>query len=153
MTLLASRGEIAANYRVPVEVRHGLESTDARRIALVENVQREALDAIDEADGFAALLQKGATLDDVAAQTGLSTTTVNRRLALAGMCAEAKQAVRDGTIGLGITEALTLGTQEQQTRILVEFADGGWDDADDIHALLIEEKPIVAMAVSPLERY
>ena len=69
---------------MPVEVRHGLSTTDARRIALVENVQREALDAIDEADGFAALLQKGATLDDVAAQTGLSTTTVKRRLALAG---------------------------------------------------------------------
>jgi len=84
LALLASRGEIAADYRVPVEVRHGLKPADARRIALVENVQREALDAIDEADGFAALLQKGATLDDVAAQTGLSTTTVKRRLALAG---------------------------------------------------------------------
>ncbi|WP_431859402.1 ParB/RepB/Spo0J family partition protein [Azospirillum sp.] len=75
-----------------VEVRHGLKPAEAQRIALVENVQREALDAIDEADGFAALLQKGATLDDVAAQTGLSTTTVKRRLALAGLCAEAKRA-------------------------------------------------------------
>ncbi|PWC35477.1 ParB/RepB/Spo0J family partition protein [Azospirillum sp. TSO22-1] len=153
LKLLESRGEIETDYRVPVEVRHGLKPADAQRIALVENVQREALDAIDEADGFAALLQKGATLDDVAAQTGLSTTTVKRRLALAGLCAEAKQAVRDGSIGLGIAEALTLGTHEQQARILADSADGIWFDADDVRARLIEEKPSVAMAVFPLERY
>ncbi|WP_114859757.1 ParB/RepB/Spo0J family partition protein [Azospirillum brasilense] len=153
LKLLESRGEIGSDYGVPVEVRHGLSTADARRIALVENVQREALDAIDEADGFATLLQKGATLDDVAAQTGLSTTTVRRRLALAGLCAEAKQAVRDGAIGLGIAEALTLGTHEQQARILADIADGGWYDADDVRARLIEEKPSVAMAVFPLERY
>ncbi|HYD65129.1 ParB/RepB/Spo0J family partition protein [Azospirillum sp.] len=153
LKLLESRGAIGADYPVPVEVRHGLKPADARRIALVENVQREALDAIDEADGFAALLQKGATLDDVAAQTGLSTTTVKRRLALAGLCAEAKRAVRDGAIGLGIAEALTLGTHDQQRRILADVEDGGWYESDDVRARLIEEKPSVAMAVFPLERY
>jgi len=153
MKLLESRGEVGADYPVPVEVRHGLKPAEARRIALVENVQREALDAIDEADGFAALLQKGATLDDVAAQTGLSTTTVKRRLALAGLCDEAKRAVRDGAIGLGIAEALTLGTHERQRRILADIADGGWYDSDDVRARLIEEKPSVAMALFPLERY
>ncbi|HEY0833013.1 MAG TPA: ParB/RepB/Spo0J family partition protein [Azospirillum sp.] len=153
LKLLESRGEIGSDFRVPVEVRHGLKPADAQRIALVENVQREALDAIDEADGFAVLLQKGATLDDVAAQTGLSTTTVKRRLALAGLCAEAKQAVRDGGIGLGIAEALTLGTHEQQRRILADIDTGAWIEADDARARLIEEKPSVAMAVFPLKRY
>ncbi|HYG91642.1 MAG TPA: ParB/RepB/Spo0J family partition protein [Azospirillum sp.] len=153
LKLLESLGEIDADYRVPVEVRHGLKPAGAQRIALVENVQREALDAIDEADGFAALLQKGATLDDVAAQTGLSTTTVKRRLALAGLCAEAKRAVRDGVVGLGIAEALTLGTHEQQRRILADIDSGAWIEAEDVRARLIEEKPSVAMAVFPLERY
>ncbi|MBP2310753.1 ParB/RepB/Spo0J family partition protein [Azospirillum soli] len=153
LKLLENRGDIGADYRVPVEVRHGLKPADARRIALVENVQREALDAIDEADGFAALLQKGATLEDVAAQTGLSTATVKRRLALAGLCDEAKQAVRDGVVGLGIAEALTLGTHEQQRGIVAGIAAGGWCDAEDVRAMLVEEKPSVAMAVFPLERY
>ncbi|WP_431857782.1 ParB/RepB/Spo0J family partition protein [Azospirillum sp.] len=153
LKLLESRGEVASDHRVPVEVRHGLKPVDAQRIALVENVQRGALDAIDEADGIAALLQKGATLDDVVAQTGLSTTTVKRRLALAGLCAEAKRAVRDGTIGLGIAEALTLGTHEQQRRILADIDSGAWIEADDVRARLIEEKPSVAMAVFPLARY
>jgi hypothetical protein len=43
------------------------------RLATVENTQRENLPPLDEAAAFAALLRNGAVLDDITAQTGLST--------------------------------------------------------------------------------
>ncbi|WP_431859400.1 hypothetical protein [Azospirillum sp.] len=61
--------------------------------------------------------------------------------------------MRDGAIGLGIAEALTLGTREQQAHILADITDGIWFDTDDVRARLIKEKPSVAMAVFPLDRY
>ena len=124
LTLLLERGEIAADYPVPVAIRSKLTEEEAHRLAVVENVQREALSAIDEADAIATLLQGGATLDDVSVQTGISVTTIRRRLALAHLCAEAKQAVHEGTLPLGIAEALTLGSEEQQREILTSMEDG-----------------------------
>lgn len=70
LRLRQERGEIAADHPVTVEVRHGLSALEAMRISLVENVQREDMDAIDEAESFAAMLATGAKLEDIAVQTG-----------------------------------------------------------------------------------
>jgi hypothetical protein len=49
---------------------------------------------LEEAAALTKLVHKGVTLDDVVAQTGLSATTIKRRLALKGLCKEAKAALR-----------------------------------------------------------
>src|SRR3546814_11916741 len=85
---LRDRGDIDDAYKVPVEIRKDLDEPQLVRLATVENVQREPLDPIDEADAFAALLQNGAAIEEVAAQTGVSKSTVRRRLALAPLCGE-----------------------------------------------------------------
>jgi len=79
LKLREERGEIAADHAVTVEVRHGLSALEAMRISLVENVQREDMDAIDEAESFAAMLATGAKLEDIATQTGLHLSTIKRR--------------------------------------------------------------------------
>jgi ParB family chromosome partitioning protein len=67
---------------------------DSLRIATVENLQRQNLTPLEEAAALTELIHKGATLDDVATQTGLSQTTIKRRLALNGF-------VRGGKGGAG----------------------------------------------------
>jgi len=152
LTKLKADGIIDGDYPVPVEVREVCDG-DAFRLATIENVQREPLDPIDEAEAFATLFQNGAAIDDVAARIGTGVGTIRRRLALANLCEEAKAALRAGEIGLGVAEALTLGTAEAQQEILAQRANGYALDADDVRYLLTEAKPSVALAIFPLEDY
>ena len=150
---LRDRGDIDDAYKVPVEIRKDLDAERTLRIATVENVQREALDPIDEADAFAALLQNGAAIEEVAAQTGVSRSTVRRRVALADLSEEAKDAVRAGTVPLAVAEALTLGTAAEQRSILQMIADGADIDGEDVRHLLLDGKPTIADAIFPVDQY
>ena len=79
---------------------------------------------LEEAAALTKLVHKGVTLDDVVAQTGLSATTIKRRLALNGLCKEAKAALAKGSITLSQAEALTLGSDEVQRNVLEEIESG-----------------------------
>ena len=154
LKLRQSRGEIDGDHPVPVDIRHGLTELEALRIATVENVQREKLDDIDEADAFAAMLAKGAGLEDIAAQTGIAVATVKRRLALASLCDEAKAAAKAGDIGLAVAEALTLGSHNQQRHVLAGLESGEfWGEPDDVRAYLVADRPTVALAIFDLDQY
>ena len=124
LKLLQERGEVDGDFAVPVEIRASLSKDDSLRIATVENLQRQNLTPLEEAAALTKLIHKGATLDDVAAQTGLSQTTIKRRLALNGLCEEARAALALGIISLSQAEALTLGSDEMQRTILEEIESG-----------------------------
>src|SRR5215470_11176335 len=153
LKLLEEQGAIDWGYKVPVEIRKNLTDGDGRRIAIVENVQRADLDPIDEAEAFAEALQNGGDLDDLSAKTGLSHQTVRRRLALANLCEPVKDAVRGGELSLGIAEAMTLGTEDQQQALLSDIKEGADLDRDSIREMLLTQKPSVAIAIFPLEKY
>ena len=152
LQLLKKEGAIDDEYAVPVTIRDDLADSDALRIATVENVQREQLHPMDEAEAFAKLLQSGATVEVLTEKTGLSSSTVRRRLALASLSGDAKKALRSGDISLSIAETLTLGTPGQQRTMLGTLAAEDLD-VDDVRSLLIEQKASVAMAIFPRDRY
>ncbi|MFH1157938.1 MAG: ParB/RepB/Spo0J family partition protein [Pseudomonadota bacterium] len=151
LQVLLDRGEITQDFPVSVEVREGLTEQETLRIATVENVQRENLPPVEEAEAIATLLQDGMAIDDVAAQTGLSISTLHRRLALSNLCPDVKKALSAKEITLSQAEALTLGTHEQQ----LELLDEGFErmDAEQIKERLTEEKASVDMAIFPKELY
>lgn len=151
---LVGRGDWPKDAPIPVEVRETLDDEGASRLALVENIQREALQPLDEADAFASLLARGASLEDVAAKAGVSVLTVKRRLALASLCDEAKEQVRAGDMSLGCAEALTLGTSDQQRAVLERLAGQHWEaEPETIRDMLAGEKPSRAEAIFPPEAY
>lgn len=154
LKLLAERGDIGADFAVPVEVRKKLGKDDALRLATVENLQREDMHPLDAGAALAALIRKGATLDDLAVRTGLSTTTIKRRLALNTLCDEARTALADETISLAQAQALTLGGPEGQRAVLEEI-ESGRDrlDADDIRDHFLDDRVPVAAAIFARERY
>ncbi len=153
LKLLKQKGVIDDEYKVPVTVKKNLDESDARRIATVENVQREPLDPIDEAEAFASLLQNGSGFDDVSAKTGVSGQTIRRRLALANLCPEAKDAVRKGELSLSVAEALTLGTETQQQFFIEALHEGAHLEAHEVRETILAEKPSAAMAIFPKDRY
>jgi ParB family chromosome partitioning protein len=152
LKLLQERGELPADFTVAVEIRDDLSKDDTLRIATVENLQRQNLTPLEEAAALTKLVHKGAALDDVVAQTGLSATTIKRRLALNNLCKDAKQALAKGQINLAQAEALTLGSDEAQQGLLERLADYDYS-ADDIRGHLLDDRPTVALTIFPPEKY
>lgn len=105
---------------VPVTVRE-LTDDQARETAIIENLHREDLAPLDEAESYQALLSlPGATPSSVAAAVGKSPAYLGRRLKLLGLIDDAKNALRDGRMDVARAELLAKLTMELQTTALEE---------------------------------
>ena len=153
LKLLEERGDLPEDFTVPVEVRGKLTKEDALRLATVENLQRADLTPLEQTAALTTLVKDGEKLEDLVAQTGLSATTIKRRLALNGLCREARDALERGALSLALAEALTLGTEDAQRDLLDDMEHRPGLDAEDIRDRLTGELPCVADAIFPLERY
>ena len=81
--------------------------------AIVENVQREALNAIEEAAAYHQLIEDfGLTHDEVAARVGRSRATVTNTLRLLQLPPTIQRYVKEGTLRMGHARAL-LGTPDR----------------------------------------
>jgi ParB family chromosome partitioning protein len=149
---LVKEGTIERSYKVLIQIKKG-SANDIARMATVENVQREPLDPIDEAEAFARLLQNGTKIEDLSVETGVSVPTIRRRLALADLSAEVKRAVRDKALALSVAEVLTLVGPKEQKGWLKQVRRNGGYDASYLRSMLLREKPSVAIALFPLEKY
>jgi ParB family chromosome partitioning protein len=105
---------------VPVTIRE-LTDDQARETAIVENLQREDLAPLDEAESYQVLLAiPGATAASVAAAVGKSPAYVGRRLKLLGLVEDAQAALREGRMDVARAELLTKLTPELQVHALRE---------------------------------
>ena len=153
MQHLLSQGEISQDFTVPVEVKENLTEEEILRIATIENVQRENLSPLEEANAIAALVQDGEKLEEIVSKTGLSVTTIKRRLSLLNLVEEAKAALLNKEIDLSLAEALSIGTSEQQSELLGDVLSGWIDTVSDLKEKLVGELPSVADAIFPKEQY
>lgn len=87
---------------------HLVEHEAAFEASLTENVQREAMHPADEFAAFAALVDQGYSVEDVAARFGVTPTVVRRRLRLAQVAPELIQAYRSGEMTLDALMAFTV---------------------------------------------
>ena len=99
--------------RVPVVVR-SLSDQETLEIAIVENLQREDLNAIDEARAFQQLLGFGLTQDEVARAVGKSRPAVANSLRLLALPEEALEAVVQGAISAGHARAILAQPEEDR---------------------------------------
>lgn len=84
-----------------------LSDKEALELSLVENVQREDLNPVEEAKGYARLLDEfGYTQEDVAAAIGKDRATVANLLRLLTLPDEIRDGLRDGAITLGHAKAI-----------------------------------------------
>jgi ParB family chromosome partitioning protein len=92
--------------KVPAVVIDADDRT-AAILGLVENLQREDLDPMEEAGGFAALMDRfGFTQEQCAERVGKSRPAVANALRLLGLPAEVKDLVSSGKLGAGHARAL-----------------------------------------------
>jgi len=92
---------------VPVTVRGGVPDEHMLELALIENVQRQDLDAMERALGFERMVrQLKLTQDEVARKVGLKRATVANHLRLLELPAQVQEAIRRGVISMGHARAL-----------------------------------------------
>lgn len=91
---------------VPVIIKE-LSDTEAMEIAIIENLQREDLNPIEEAEGLQALIDKcGYTQEQVAVSVGKSRPAITNALRLLKLPEEVRVMAKDGTISAGHARAL-----------------------------------------------
>ncbi len=109
---------------VPVIVRAGAEGTDLRILQLVENLQREELDALEEALAIRELMQLAdLSLDGVAARIGKTKAYVQRRTDLL-YDPRLVEAIRRGAINASVAVELRYFSEEQRGTYLNRVAAG-----------------------------
>lgn len=91
---------------VPVIIRE-LSDEETMAIALIENLQRENLNPIEEANGYAQLMEQcGMTQEDVAKHVGKSRSAVANALRLLKLPKKAVALVEEGKLSAGHARAL-----------------------------------------------
>ncbi len=116
---LRAAGE-AGLHEVPVIVMDA-QDVDALELALIENLQREDLNVIEEAEGYQALInQFGMTQEQVAQRVGKGRPTVANALRILTLPDEIKLLVSSGTLSAGHAKVLTGLEIEKEQRLLAK---------------------------------
>ena len=109
---------LAGLTRVPVVVKN-VTSRELLELALVENIQRADLNALEEAAAYQQLMQEfGLTQEEVATRVGRSRATVANTLRLLRLPDEVKDALRAGHISEGHARAI-LGLSDAGDQLAV----------------------------------
>jgi ParB family chromosome partitioning protein len=114
------RAAQAADWRqVPVQIRE-VDDRQMAELAIVENVQRKDLNAIEKAESFQRYIdQYQCTQEELAARVQVDRSTVANLLRLLELPADVKKMVQAGDISQGHARALLpLGDEQEQ----IEFA-------------------------------
>lgn len=114
--------KLAGLKEVPVRI---LEVSDARaaELSLVENIQREDLNALEEAAAIKALIEEyGLSHEELSGKLGISRPAVTNKLRLLSLPEEIQMLLRDGRISRGHARALiALEPKEKQLALAREI--------------------------------
>lgn len=97
---------------IPAVIR---EMTDDQvvEIQMIENLQREDLSPIDEAEGYQTLINRGRTVEEIAASTHKSKATVYGRLQLLNLPPAARKALQTGKMTASVAGVIARIPNEQ----------------------------------------
>lgn len=100
------RASIRANLKeVPVIIMN-VDDEESLELAIIENVQREDLNAIEEADSYQALMNFGLTQEEVSKKVGKERATIANYLRLLKLSPEIKSEMLKGRISMGHAKAI-----------------------------------------------
>jgi ParB family chromosome partitioning protein len=118
--------QLAGMERIPAIVRQ-LADRDQLELALVENLQREDLGALEEAHAYRALIDEfGMSHEEIATRVGRARPTIANTLRLLDLDPVVQVAVTDGMISEGHARAIGGLPLEQQARVTGTVVDQGF---------------------------
>ncbi len=108
--------QIAGLHEVPSIIKD-IDDKNALQLAIIENVQREDLDAIEEADGYQRLMTEfGYSQQQVSEKVGKERSSVANALRLLGLPTEIKDLLIENLLSVGHAKAL-LSLADKTTQI------------------------------------
>ncbi len=135
LNLLFTQGKVPADF--PVRCLE-VSQEDALSVSLAENCGREPLHSSDLFDAFAAMLEQGKTVSQIADAWGISPITVERRLKLAKISPKLMALYRDDKIELEQLMALTF-TDDHELQEVTWFNSAPYErSAHNLRRKLIE---------------
>jgi ParB family chromosome partitioning protein len=104
---------------VPVTIRE-LTDSQTMQIAIIENLQRENLNPIEEANGYSELIEKySMTQDEVAKLVGRSRSAIANSVRMLTLPAKVQKLIENGDLSAGHAKALLAFSDE---KLLIETA-------------------------------
>jgi len=110
---------------VPCIIRERLDSEN-RIISLIENIQREDLNAIEIAEAMKSLIDGGISHEDLSRHLGMSRPAVSNHLRLLDLAPEVRRAVVDERITMGHARPLIVLDHSLQRTILDRIERFDW---------------------------
>ena len=99
--------KMAGIKSIPAYIIKIKNNSEMMQMALIENIQREDLNAIEEAEGYAILNSKyGLSHDEIANTIGKKRTTISNALRLLKLPPEIRKSIRAGKISAGHGRAI-----------------------------------------------
>jgi ParB family chromosome partitioning protein len=116
---------LAGRHTVPAVVKD-VAAPDLLELALVENVQRHDLNPIELGLAFRALVEAGATQEEVGQRVGVDRSTVANHLRMLELPRELQADVEEGVLSAGHAKALLqVPTPERRRQLRDRIADEG----------------------------
>jgi ParB family transcriptional regulator, chromosome partitioning protein len=121
---------IAGLAEMPALVRD-VPDQSAAALSLIENIQREDLNPLEEAQGFQRLIDDfGLTHDQVSQAVGRSRSAVTNMLRLTQLAKPVQEMLHDGTLDMGHARALLTLDSEKQIALAKRIAQDGMSVRD-----------------------
>jgi ParB family chromosome partitioning protein len=135
--------------QVPAVVKE-VDDRTLLTLALIENLQRNDLSPIDEAQGYQRLVEQfGIAQAEVARMVGKNRSTIANLLRLLKLPAELRALVHEGRLSEGHARALlSLDTAEEMLALGAQAADAGWS-VRDVEARVRDAGTSAPPAASP----
>lgn len=127
---------------VPCYVIHADDKT-AYELATAENIVRENMTAVDEANAVAKLFAQGKTRTEIGAMFGKSARWAEGRRRIAELGGKAMEYLAAGKINLGHAEVLTMCRQEDVEKWLPRAT---CCNPEDLKLAIMNEKPLLERA-------
>ena len=119
--------KLAGLKKVPVVLKE-YDETEMMEIALIENIQRHDLNAIEEAQGIKRLMDEcKLTQEQVAVKVGRSRTAVANILRLLNLAQEVQDLISQNLLSMGQAKQIaTLRSEEDQILVAKSAVEQGW---------------------------
>lgn len=136
--------QIVGLNRVPVVVRE-FSDVELMEVAVIENLQREDLNALEIAEAYANLMDKaGLTQEQLAKRVGQSRSHVANMLRLLNLPQKVQEHVSRGTLSMGHARALLAVDDAAQQGALADTAAAEELSVRKLEALIYHPKKIVS---------
>jgi len=134
---------------VPVVIRE-LTDSQAMELALIENLQREDLNAIEEAAGYRELMDRfGLTQEQVAQRVGKSRPVITNAMRLLNLPEDVREMVVDGRLSAGHARALLSLEDEEMIRVLAREIIKKGLSVRQVEAIVKKSKQLVKLPKAP----